>query len=158
MWLKRKTSWCSLKLIPFYYHLKFWLLPISIHHKGEDAWYWIVHLSDVWCVPPKAEPSLTFSFIYFFICSKRNCCARGAHVCSGRPWRMELFEHSRKVGPPGEAVELCGQYVHTTQHRWSHCSQWKVRNSFCPIFISLWYNFKTFTFKYLAFNKAICQS
>lgn len=47
---------------------------------------------------------------------------------------MELSEHSGEVGPPVKTVELCGQYVHSSQHSGSHSSQWKVSNF---LFISL---------------------
>lgn len=114
-------------LLPF----KCWHFPAILRCR-EILCFWIVLL--FFLVSTKAEASFISSFNFF--CLKRNRCARGAYVCGGRSWRMELFKHSGKVGPPGEAVELRGQYVHPTQHCRRHSSQWKVR-TFTSYFLTV---------------------
>lgn len=50
----------------------------------------------------------------------------GPHVRCGRPWWLELSQHSGTLGPAGPAVELRGQYVDAEEHHGSHSAQWKV--------------------------------
>lgn len=56
----------------------------------------------------------------------------GTNVCSRRTRRLVLPEHSGAMGPPGQAVELCGPNVHLKEHCRSRCADGKV----CPQIIS----------------------
>lgn len=67
----------------------------------------------------------------FYLC--RYCCAGGPYVCCGRPWWLELSQHSGTLGPTGQTMELCGQYVDTKEHHGSHSTQWKVSCFIEPI-------------------------